>query len=307
MTAALVIAVAVLIAFPFAYEELRRPVSRVYGDGASAKLPSGTTFYRWSGPEGGPVAVCVHGLTTPSIVFSGVSRALSALGYRVLVYDLYGRGLSDRPAGQQTPAFFLRQLRELLADQGVTGRYTLIGYSMGASIASALAAREGSRVDALVLLAPAGVKPVPALPYDSLLTLPVFGDWLMRLAGGWLLRRQLAAAGASPTMVPDLREKQIAETRTRGYLPAVLSARRHTLTRTHKTDHETIRDNGTPVLAIWGRDDSVIPIKTMGTLAHLNPDAHHVEIADAGHEFLQTHPSRVAEALRWFLKEHPPR
>ncbi len=301
MTITIIILLAVVFALPFVLEELRRPVSRVYSDGASAKLPSGTTFYQWSGPEDGPIAVCVHGLTTPSFVFSGVTRALSALGFRVLTYDLYGRGLSDRVSGQQTPAFFLAQLRELIADQKITGRFTLVGYSMGASIATALAAREGGRIDRLVLLAPAGLAPVPALPYDGALTLPIFGDWLMRLAGGWFFRRALRNAGTSPTMVPNFRERQIAETRTRGYLPAVLSARRHTLSRQLRNEHETIRNKQIPVLAIWARDDEVIPLKAMGTLAEFNPNAHHVEIADATHEFLQTHPARVAEALRQFL------
>ena len=41
----------------------------------------------------------------------------------------------------------------------------------------------------------------------------------------------------------------------------------------------------------------------LGRLAELNPDAHHAQIAGAGHVVLQTQPSKVAEALRDFLKD----
>ena len=293
---------AALAAAPFVIEELRTPVSRVYRTGEVAALPGGATHYQWTGPETGPVAVCVHGLTTPSFVFSGVTRSLAALGYRVLTYDLYGRGFSDRPGGWQTPEFFLRQLRALLDDQGVQGRFTLVGYSMGGAIATALAAEESRRLHALILLAPAGIEPIYDSPLDHVWTAPLLGDWLVRAFGGRALRRELSREPALPTMIPDLRARQIAETRKRGFLPAVLSSRRHTLSRLYHDEHALIRKTGTPVLAIWARDDPVIPLRAMATLAQLNPDAHHVEIADAGHDFPQTHPAQVAEALRGFLK-----
>lgn len=79
----------------------------------------------------GPVAVCVHGLTTPSFVWHGLARGLATFGYRVLIYDLYGRGYSDRAPGHQDQAYFLQQLNDLLEDQQIKGDITLLGYSMG--------------------------------------------------------------------------------------------------------------------------------------------------------------------------------
>jgi len=89
------------------------------------------THYRWHGPIDGPVIVAVHGLTTPATVWNGMIPFLTAQGYRVLSYDLYGRGFSDAPSGAQNIAFFTRQLGELLADQEITDAVTLMGYSMG--------------------------------------------------------------------------------------------------------------------------------------------------------------------------------
>ena len=123
----------------------------------------------------------------------------------------------------------------------------------------------------------------------------------MRVAGGWALRRDLGRDPHIATLIPDLAARQMAETRIRGFLPALLSSRRHCLSADASGTHREIRLAGTPVLAIWGADDRVIPLTAMGRLAACNPEAHHVQIAGAGHGFPQTHPREVAEALTGFL------
>ena len=265
------------------------------------ELSMGRTHFRWSGKESDPVAVCIHGLSTPSYIFAGTELTLAALGYRVLTYDLYGRGYSDRAAGRQSLDFFLHQLRVLLNSQNIDRPITVVGYSMGGAIATAFAAEEGTGIKSLILMAPSGLLPTYDVPLSRLWTMPILGDWLTPVVGGWALRRELADQIEDPTIVPDLLDRQAAETRVRGYLPALLSSRRHTLPRTLEDDHTAIRNYGTPVLAVWGADDPVIPIKAMARLSEVNPSAHHSEIKGAGHAFPQTHPAKVTEALRSFL------
>lgn len=305
MTYALtLISLIAILALPFIAEALRRPPRRDDAPGRFADLPQGATHYRWSGPGKGPVAVCVHGLSTPSYVFAATERSLSGLGYRVLTYDLYGRGFSARPRGPQTSAFFIRQLRALLSDQGVKAPVILVGYSMGGAIATAFAASEPTRVSHLVLIAPSGLLPV----YDDwrgrFWTLPAIGDWATGVFGGMALRRELVEHRTNGTVIPDLEDRQAAETRRRGYLPALLSSRRHMLREPRDSDHRTLGRAGLPVLAIWGTDDPVIPLKAMSRLAELNPDAHHAQVPGAGHVLLQTHPANVTAALKRFLADH---
>ena len=121
---------AVIAAAPFLREAARpRMGARARRDapGSFVTLSQGVTHYRWLGARTGPVAVCVHGLTTPSPVWEAAAETLGQLGYRVLVYDLYGRGYSDRPRGTQDADFFARQLSDLLEDQGIEGAITLLG------------------------------------------------------------------------------------------------------------------------------------------------------------------------------------
>ena len=143
------IVIAAIAAWPFAREAMRRPMNeaaRQDAPGEFVQLSQGITHYRWVGPVRGPVAVCVHGLTTPSFVWLGLARMVVAMGYRVLVYDLYGRGYSAAPRGLQTPGVFATQLTELLDHEGVEGDITLIGYSMGGAIAAHWAAEQGHRL-----------------------------------------------------------------------------------------------------------------------------------------------------------------
>ena len=310
MSWSIVLIFGALACAPFIAEALRRPVTRRMQDdapGLIADLPSGRTHYRWTGPKTGPLIVCIHGLSSPHYIFAATARALAALGFRVLVYDLYGRGYSDAPRSRQDTDFFLKQLRELLDHIGHEGPLSVLGYSMGGSLATAFAAEEGKRITSLVLLAPAGLKPVYQDGRSRLWTLPVLGDWLMPVLGARALIKELESDRAQATVIPDLYEKLARETNRRGYMPALLSSRRYVLSKVFDEDHRTIADYGTPVLAIWGRDDDVIPLAAMGRLAELNPNAQHVELAGATHVFPQTHPSKVAEALTAFLGKQPKR
>ena len=151
---------AAVLIYPFLAEALRPRMNaarRKLAPGQFATLSQGVTHYQWRGPEDGPLAVCVHGLSTPSYVYNPFAEGLAGQGYRVLTYDLFGRGFSDRPGSDQDSAFFNRQLDDLLADQGVVEPFTLIGYSMGGASGAAFTATNLSRVTTLILLAPAGM------------------------------------------------------------------------------------------------------------------------------------------------------
>ncbi|MEM9426609.1 MAG: alpha/beta hydrolase [Pseudomonadota bacterium] len=300
---AFVVALAALLALPLLAELRRRPMTRARqanAPGEMADLPRGRTHYRWSGHVGDPVVVCIHGLSTPSYIFAATERSLTALGYRVLTYDLYGRGFSARATGVQNMRFFLGQLSALLIHQQVTGPVSVLGFSMGGQIAAAFAARD-DRVERLILVAPSGL--VEGDGPGRLWIAPVTGDWLTRVFGGVMLRRELVEHKTRATVIPDFEDRQAAETRMRGYLPAVLSARRHVLNAPAEQDHREVAARKLPVLAIWGSEDPVVPLKALGALARLNPNATHVEVKGASHTLLQTHPSEVAAALKRFLVE----
>ena len=82
--------------------------------GSYLRLTHGVTHYALDGADDGPVVVLVHGGTIPMFTWSEIVPGLTDRGFRVLRYDMYGRGRSDRPAVEYNRALYLEQLVELL-------------------------------------------------------------------------------------------------------------------------------------------------------------------------------------------------
>jgi pimeloyl-ACP methyl ester carboxylesterase len=87
---------------------------RAASGGQYVTLSEGVTHYELAGATGETTVVLVHGFSVPSFIWDPTFEALKQAGFRVLRYDLFGRGLSDRPRGRYDLERFVRQLAELL-------------------------------------------------------------------------------------------------------------------------------------------------------------------------------------------------
>lgn len=297
-------AVCAVTAGPFVAEHYRPAMTdgrRGSAPGQFAELSQGVTHYHLSGPAEGPLVICVHGLTTPSFVWGPLLKGMTALGFRVLVFDLYGRGFSDRPGGLQDKAFFNTQLDDLLAYLKIEEPFHLIGYSMGGAIAAGFAAAYPVRVRRLVLLASAGA----TLRQTPLLKLireqGILGRWLMLAAYPRQLRQGIRAERNATGAITSIAEGQETQLTFQGFIPAVLSSLRGILSRPMEGEHLVLRNTGLRVLAIWAAQDSVIPASAMGQLAAWNRDILHEVIEDAGHGLPYTHSEAVLAHITGFL------
>ena len=115
------------------------------------------------GPARLPV-ICLHGLTRNSRDFEDVAPAIAALGRRVVVPDVRGRGQSDRdpnPANY-TPSVYANDVLRLMDALGIA-RAVFVGTSMGGIITMMIAGKRRRAVAASVLndigpeIAPEGV------------------------------------------------------------------------------------------------------------------------------------------------------
>ncbi len=119
----------------------------------------GLTLYYHDEGDGEPV-VLLHGFaadTNINWVRSGVFDALLDEGYRVVMLDARGHGLSAKPheAGAYADDAMTRDVQALLEHLGF-GECRVVGYSMGAATAMRLAATD-PRVVRAVLLGVGGV------------------------------------------------------------------------------------------------------------------------------------------------------
>jgi pimeloyl-ACP methyl ester carboxylesterase len=128
---------------------------------------------RARGPRGGTPIVMVHGFFQPASAILDVPKyslqeALAAFGFRVVLFDLRGYGLSSRPDFMLLPPAASRPslacMSDALADLGdvvdfvcrIEGvdRVDLLGYSWGTARSAGFAVAAPHRVRRLVLYAP---------------------------------------------------------------------------------------------------------------------------------------------------------
>ncbi|MEO6064112.1 MAG: alpha/beta fold hydrolase, partial [Thermoflexales bacterium] len=114
------------------------------------KLPDRTEIFLYDSAGDGPPLILLHGLQDEADTWRHIFRALAAR-YRVIAPDLPGFGRSDkRPRGYGVP-LYSGVVMVLAAELGLS-RFGLIGNSLGAIVADALAAQHPDRVSALALL-----------------------------------------------------------------------------------------------------------------------------------------------------------
>ena len=141
-------------------EVTRTARGRIAGDGVVL------AFGYWPG-LGAPV-VALHGLTASHVNFIGIAERLAGR-CALFALDLRGRGDPDKPAAPYGMAQHARDVAAAMRAMGL-GASIIVGHSMGAFVATALAAQEPCLVSALVLIdggytpdTPEGVSPELAL------------------------------------------------------------------------------------------------------------------------------------------------
>ena len=103
--------------------------------------------------SGEPTLVLIHGFGDHLMTWRAIFDRL-AEHHRVLAFDLPGFGVSEKPEARYTLEEMTARVRKLLA--GIRGPLVLVGHSMGGEIALNAALEEPDRIEALVLIAPAG-------------------------------------------------------------------------------------------------------------------------------------------------------
>jgi len=277
--------------------------ARADAPGRFATLTKGVTHYQWFGPQSGEIVVLVHGLSAPSFIFAPLIPFLTEAGYRVLTYDHYGRGWSDRPRNRQTPHFFAAHLNEILDDQMIRKPVHLLGYSMGGTVVPAFALEHPARVKSMILLAAAGFQHPRKGVMGFVTRTPLAGDWIMSVLGGARLRNLARLEEGRNHNIPDLPQRMVRETRYRGYTRSVLSSMRHILSTPFGPLHQKLAARKIPTLAIWAREDETIPLASADRLREANPDVRTVILDDADHGLAYMIPERVAEPTLAFLAE----
>lgn len=250
--------------------------------GCFISLPGGVTHYEMAGPADGDIIVLVHGLSVPAYIWDPTFAALSQAGLRVLRYDLYGRGFSDRPNAVYNLDLFVQQLVDLLEALEISTPVGLAGLSMGGPIAASFSVRFHERVNKLCLIDPAGFIDWHPLPI-RLLRLPGVGELLMKYYGEQFVVNGQAGDFYRPQPFPEYGEKARPQMCYKGYQRALLSTLRKGPLNGQSELYQQLGRMQIPVLFVWGKEDQTFPFDLSSKALALVPQAELLAVDESGH------------------------
>jgi len=273
-------------------------------EGRWAALPAGKTWYQLAGPESGPPVVLVHGFSVPACVWDGTFEHLAQAGFRVLRYDLYGRGRSARPTNPQDCDYglecYVQQLRALVDAIPLRQPLGIVGLSMGGPIAAAFAGRYPQRTRAVALLDPV-VAGVPMGWKERLLALPGVGVWILRRKGRQVLPEGLRRDFYRPERMPSSLPAVYRAFMDEGFFRAIHLSVRRGMLGAHEGAFLALGRAVVPVLALWGEHDATVPPEQAEILRQWVPHVAVERIPEAAHLPHIEQPERVHPLLSRFL------
>lgn len=267
------------------------------------KLTDGTTHYELKGSRDAQTVVLIHGFSVPSFVWDPTYDALIRAGFRVLRYDLYGRGYSDRLNTKYDLSLFVRQLHDLLTILHINTPLSLIGLSMGGPISVGFANTYPHLIKKLVLISPAGL--VQETTDIKLLETPILGE----LVGNMLINETLKSVlkadfyDVDNKIFSDYVNKYHLQMEYIGFKQSLLSSIRSGLITKMHNAYKKVGEENFPMSLIWGEKDKTVPFELNKKIRGLIPHIEFHPIANAGHNSHYEKPEEVNQLLVSFLKK----
>jgi pimeloyl-ACP methyl ester carboxylesterase len=266
-------------------------------------LPAGDPFGDDKGPGARAPVVLVHGFSVPYFIWDPTFEFLTKSGFRVLRYDLFGRGYSDRPRVRYDIDLFCKQLKELLDILGFEREgINLTGLSMGGSITASFTERHPGRVRKLILVDPAGAKPVTLSTVLKTITTPGLGELALGLFGSGQMAKSVESDFYNPAHVKAFVRKYMVQMKYKGFMRAILSTMRNGALGDFSAVYRKIGEMGIPTLLLWGREDKAVPFEHSDDVRAAIPQVEFHVFEKCGHIPHYEKPGEANPILLEFLK-----
>jgi pimeloyl-ACP methyl ester carboxylesterase len=290
---------------PFSYRDETKELNeltRKEASGSFIQLSDGFTHYELSNPDAEHTVVLVHGFSVPYFIYDPTFEFLTQSGFRVLRYNLFGRGFSDRPDTRYDIDLFVRQLGDLLDAVGSSQLVSLVGLSTGGPITAAFTVRFPERMSKLVLIDPIGAKTLALARILKLAAIPFLGEAIISWLGNEGLVRKLTPEVADPAFAEHFRSKYIPQMQYKGFKRAILSTIRNGMLDSFLEYYQRIGKMNKPVLLFWGRQDPTVPFHHSDALRGAIPTVQFHAIENCGHIPHYEKPDEVNPILLKFLR-----
>ncbi len=286
------------------YESLElNDQTRAFLPGEFIQLTDGYVHYELTGSPESDVVVLIHGFSAPLMVWDQTYEFLVKNGFRVLRYDLFGRGYSDRPKIKYKMELFTKQLYELVNQLELTNdKFSIVGLSMGGGISVVFADKYPNLVKKVALVDPIGFSFGGNIQL-YILKIPMLNKLLMKFIGHKKLIQSQKPDFYQYDRIDEYLDKYKEQLAYKGYLQAIRSTALNTpFTNLGKT-YEKLEQRKVPIQLFWGEKDQTIPFKTSRKVLATVPSIEFHPIKDCGHMPQYTHPNEVNPLLLEFLRD----
>ena len=273
------------------------------------KVSVGGIDVRYAIAGEGPAVLLVHGLASSMITWYCNIEAVAEAGFTAIALDLPGYGDSGMADHlDYDPESGARFLADFTAELGID-RFSVVGNSAGGLIAGVTALKYPDRVDKVVLVAAAGLGRRLSWPL-RIISVPVLGELIYkphRFSKTAIVKRIFFRP---PAILDDILPEML-RVRCLPHAPQVMlrSVRSGVnllgLRREHNILHR-LRDHPTPVLAVWGEDDLVIPPVKAEDVKRALPHATIHVLPECGHWPQMEKPEQFNRILTKFLSQPLP-
>jgi len=271
--------------------------------GSFIQLPEGVTHYELSNPDKENTVVLVHGFSVPYFIYDPTFEFLTASGFRVVRYDLFGRGFSDRPDTRYNIDLFVKQLADLLEDLRFTRPVSLVGLSTGGPITATFTARFPERVNKLVLIDPIGAKILALARVLKVAATPIVGEAIISLLRSEGIVKNFVSVLLDRELVGHFQARYISQMQYKGFKRGILSTIRNGMLDSFLDIYERVGKLDKPVLLLWGRNDPTVPFKHSYELRAAMPNLEFHVIENCGHIPHYEKPEEVNPILLDFLRK----
>lgn len=298
---------------PFSYRTETKELNeftRQELNGSFIALPDGVTHYELSNPSpcaegeglGVREVILVHGFSVPYFIYDPTFEFLAKSGFRVVRYDLFGRGFSDRPDTRYGLDLYVKQLGDLRDALRITGPVALVGLSTGGPIIAAFTARFPERVDKLVLIDPVGAQALPFARILKAAASPLLGEVILSLIGSGNGAKNIGSSFFDREMIEHFQARYAVAMQYKGFRRGILSSLRSGLIDPILEIYEQVGKMGKPVLLFWGHNDPTVPLQHSVRLRAAIPNLEFHVIANCGHTPHYEKPDEVNPILLEFLR-----
>ena len=256
----------------------------------------GRTAYYSIGDDSSEPLILIHGVTVPSYYYKRIANSLSEIGYKVYVYDHFGRGFSERPKIKYNMYAYQNQLNDFINHLSIDN-VTLMGVSMGGALASNYTAKNPTKVKALILNVPfVGLQTIGLETFSSI---PIFWDFYLR----FFIINRLAERGYDLTDDSQDSDHFIEQFNVIGTQYSLSSLMKNFTKHDFYHDYKLINDYKIPIHITYALDDEDVPIDSVIKAIELVPGAITFSF-EGGHNIINSRTKEIVSLINDFKSRY---